>query len=114
MTRFFNTALPTTGNMELELELPGVDGVVSYSTAIRLNLRLRRVFGLQNNKNKENTNINIIGWSEFVSSIKCTLNSPRRTEILVQRIRLKIAKQTRLSNAQCQLKILPIVRITLY
>lgn len=46
ITRFL-TVVPVIGNSGLELTVPGVDGVVSYSTAMRLNLRLRRVFGLQ-------------------------------------------------------------------
>lgn len=45
MTRFLTLLLlPAIGN--IAFELPGVDGVVSYSTAIRLNFRFRRVFDL--------------------------------------------------------------------
>lgn len=53
MTRFFTAQLVAIGNTVLGFELPGVDGVVSYSTAIRLNLRFLRVFGLTNQINEE-------------------------------------------------------------
>lgn len=42
MTRFF-TELPVNGNIVFGFGLPGVDVVVSYSTAILLNFRFRRV-----------------------------------------------------------------------
>lgn len=44
-TRFFTA--PATIKIAFDGPTPpGVDGVVSYSTAIRLNFRFRRVFGL--------------------------------------------------------------------
>lgn len=45
-TRFLTTA-PAIGHIEPGCVIPGVDGVVSYSTAILLNLRFRLVLGLK-------------------------------------------------------------------
>lgn len=67
--------MPAIGNIVLEFELPGVDGVVSYSTAIRLNLRLRLVFGLHKK--------NDILLNSFIAQKRFN-ELPRRTEILIQ------------------------------
>lgn len=75
MTRFF-TELLTIGNMVAAFEVPGVEGVVSYSTAIRLNLRFRRVFGLR------------IGKIEFIFS---SVFRTTRTGLLTYRVGLKFS-----------------------